>query len=426
LFLAAPSADPLQAKTLNDWLKPQSRSCVTPGSRQKTSRLQLNCVTAALTLSLLASCGQKAVPPPAPVAVDTATATVQNVPIIGDWVATTDGYVNAQIQPQVSGYLVRQDYKEGGTVRKGQVLFEIDPRPLEAVFNETKGSLAQAQAQLELAGINVNRDTPLAEAHAVAQSTLDNDLQTRQADKASVANAQAALQAAELNVGFTKVRSLIDGIAGQALLQVGSLVGQSSVLTTVSQLDPIKVYFYISDQEYLALSARARTGGRGDLLTSGNRIALKMTLSNNQVYPQTGHIVFVDRSVTSQTGSLRIAATFRNPGNLLRPGQYARISAQTDLLQNAILVPQRAVNELQGMYQVVAVGADDLAHIKTVKLGPQVGKEIVIESGLQAGERVVTEGLDKIKEGMKVAPQAANLNASANGPSSSGQNSKGN
>ena len=182
------------------------------------------------------------------------------IPGPGDWVATTDGYVNAQIQPQVSGYLVRQNYKEGGTVRKGQVLFEIDPRPLEAVVNETKGSLAQAQAQLELAGINVNRDTPLAEAHAVAQSTLDNDLQTRQADRASVANAQASLQAAELNVGFTKVRSLIDGVAGQALMQVGSLVGQSSVLTSVSQLDPIKGYFYISEQEYLALSARARSG----------------------------------------------------------------------------------------------------------------------------------------------------------------------
>jgi membrane fusion protein (multidrug efflux system) len=345
---------------------------------------------------------------------------------MGDWVATMDGYVNAQIQPQVSGYLVRQNYKEGGTVRKGQVLFEIDPRPMEAVLNETRGSLAQAQAQLELAGINVNRDTPLAAAHAVAQSTLDNDLQTRQADKALVANAQASLQAAELNVGFTKVRSLIDGVAGQALLQVGSLVGQSSVLTSVSQLDPIKVYFYISEQEYLALSARARSGGRGDLLNSGDRIALKMTLSNNQVYPQTGHIVFVDRSVTSQTGSLRIAATFKNPGNLLRPGQYARISAQTDLLQNAILVPQRAVNELQGMYQVVTVGSDDVAHIKTVKLGPLAGKDIVIESGLQAGERVVTEGLDKIKDGMKVAPQAANLNANTNGPSSSGQNSNGN
>jgi membrane fusion protein (multidrug efflux system) len=200
-------------------------------------------------------------------------------------------------------------------------------------------------------------------------------------------------------------------------------VGQSSVLTSVSQLDPIKVYFYISEQEYLALSARARSGGRGDLLNSGDRIALKMTLSNNQVYPQTGHIVFVDRSVTSQTGSLRIAATFKNPGNLLRPGQYARISAQTDLLQNAILVPQRAVNELQGTYQVVAIGADDVAHIKTVKLGPQMGKDIVIESGLQAGERVVTEGSDKIKDGMKVAPQAPNLKASATAPSSSAQTS---
>jgi RND family efflux transporter MFP subunit len=405
-----------------------------PRQRWRIPRLRLNCLVAGLALSLLASCGKKAAPPPAAVAVDTATATVQSVPIIGGWVATTDGYVNAQIQPQVSGYLIRQDYKEGGTVRKGQVLFEIDPRSLEALVNETKGSLAQAQAQLELAGINVNRDTPLAAAHAIAQSTLDNDLQTRQADRALVANAQASLQAAELNVGFTKVRSLIDGVAGQALLQVGSLVGQSSVLTSVSQLDPIKVYFYISDQEYLALSARARSGGRGDLLNSGNRIALKMTLSNNQVYPQTGHIVFVDRSVTSQTGSLRIAATFQNPGNLLRPGQYARVSAQTDLLQNAIVVPQRAVNELQGMYQVVAVGSDDVAHIKTVKLGPQAGKDIVIASGLQAGERVVTEGLDKIKEGMKVAPQPANQNANASGPSSSGQasgqtpgqNSKGN
>jgi len=426
LFSSTSSADALQAKTLIDGRSPGSRGQVNPGARQKTSSLQRNYLAAGLALSLLAGCGKKVAPPPAAVAVDTATATVQNVPIIGDWVATTDGYINAQIQPQVSGYLVRQDYKEGGTVRKGQVLFEIDPRPLEAVANETKGSLAQAQAQLELAGINVNRDTPLAAAHAVAQSTLDNDLQTRQADKASVANAKASLQAAELNVGFTKVRSLIDGVAGQALLQVGSLVGQSSVLTSVSQLDPIKVYFYISEQEYLALSARARSRGRADLLTSGNRIALKMTLSNNQVYPQSGHIVFVDRSVTSQTGSLRIAATFKNPGNLLRPGQYARISAQTDLLQNAILVPQRAVNELQGMYQVVAVGSDDVAHIKTVKLGPQVGKEIVIESGLQAGEHVVTEGLDKIKDGMKVAPQAANLNANATEPYSSSQNSKGN
>jgi membrane fusion protein (multidrug efflux system) len=425
-FSTTPSADPLQAKTLIDGRNPGSRGHVNPGARQKTSRFQLHYLAAGLALSLLAGCGKKAVPPPAAVAVDTATATVQSVPIIGEWVATTDGYVNAQIQPQVSGYLIRQDYQEGGTVRKGQVLFEIDPRPWEAVVNETKGSLAQAQAQLELAGINVNRDTPLTEAHAIAQSTLDNDVQTREADKASVANAQASLQAAELNVGFTKVRSLIDGVAGQALLQVGSLVGQTSVLTSVSQLNPIKVYFYISDQEYLALSARARSGGRGDLLNSGNRIALKMTLSNNQVYPQTGHIVFVDRSVTSQTGSLRIAATFKNPGNLLRPGQYARISAQTDLLQNAILVPQRAVNELQGMYQVVTVGSDDVAHVKTVKLGPLAGKDIVIESGLQAGERVVTEGLDKIKDGMKVAPQAANLNATTNQASSSSQNSNGN
>jgi membrane fusion protein (multidrug efflux system) len=336
--------------------------------------------------------------------VQVATATAQDVPIIGNWVATTDGYVNATIQPQVSGYLIRQDYKEGSEVHKNQVLFEIDPRPFQATLDQANGQLAQAQANLQLAGINVARDTPLAQAHAIAQSTLDNDTQTQAADKAAVATAQANVRSAELNLGFTKVRSLIDGVAGQATLQVGNLVNTSSALTTVSQLNPIKVFFYISEQEYLSLAARAKATGHGDLLNSGSAIPLKLTLANNQVYPQPGRIVFVDRSVSAQTGSIRLAASFPNPGNLLRPGQFGQISAQTQVLQNAVVVPQRAVTELQGMEQVYVVGTDDIAHVRTVQLGTQVGPNIVITSGLQAGDHVVTEGNDKVKDGVKVAP----------------------
>jgi membrane fusion protein (multidrug efflux system) len=351
--------------------------------------------------------------------VQVSTAAQQDVSVVGQWVATTDGDVNAQIQPQVSGYLIRQDYKEGSEVHKGQVLFEIDPRPFQAALDQAKGQLAQArgqlgqtQAQVELAGINVQRDTPLAQAHAIAQSTLDNDLKTQQADQANVASAQAAIasaqasvEAAELNVGFTKVRSLIDGIAGQATLQVGNLVNTSSVLTSVSQLNPLKVYFYISEQEYMTLSAQAKSRGKGDLLRSGNAIPLKLTLANNQVYPQTGHIIFVDRAVSAQTGSIRLAAEFANPGNLLRPGQFGRVSAETTVTHNAVVAPQRAVSELQGMNQVIVVGTDNVAHIHTVQLGAQIGPNIVITSGLNAGDQVVTEGNDKVKDGMKVVPQ---------------------
>ena len=350
-------------------------------------------------------CGKKPAPPMGPLPVQVATATQQDVTQIGEWVATTDGYVNAQIQPQVTGYLVRQDYREGSEVHKGQVLFEIDPRPLQAVLDENKAQLAQSQAQSELAAINVGRDTPLAAGHALAQSTLDTEIKTAQADRAAVANAQAAVEAAALNLEFTKVRSLIDGVAGQAALQVGNLVSTSSVLTSVSQLNPIKVYFYISEQEYLALFARAHTGGRGDLLNSGGLIRLKLTLANNQVYPHTGSIIFVDRSVSAQTGSLRMAAEFPNPGNLPRPGQFGRISAETDVLHDAVVVPQRAVGELQGMNQVDVVGADNVAHVRTVTLGSQAGTNIVILGGLKAGERVVTEVNDKVRDGAKVLPQ---------------------
>jgi len=396
-------------------------------------------IAAALLLN-----GCKSGPPPGaaggaamgPLPVQVATATSEDVPVIGQWVATTDGFVNAQIQPQVSGYVVRQDYREGGDVHKGQVLFEIDPRPLQAVLEQAQGQLAQArgnvlqaQAQAQLAALNVQRDTPLAAEHAIAQSQLDTEVKTQQADEATVASQQAAVQAAEaavrqaeLNVGFTKVRSLIDGVAGQAAVQVGNLVNTSSVLTSVSQVNPIKAYFYISEQEYLSLAAQAKSSGAADLLNSGSAIPLKLTLSNDKVYPASGRIIFVDRSVSAQTGSIRMAAAFANPGNLLRPGQFGRISAQTDVLRNAVVAPQRAVTELQGVNQVYVVDAGNVAHVRTVKLGAQVGPNIVLLSGVAAGERVITEGNDKVKDGMKVSAQPDTAVA---GPAA-GQNAQGN
>jgi len=357
--------------------------------------------------------------------------TQADVPIMGEWVGTLDGYVNAQIQPQVSGYLIRQDYREGSYVSKGEVLFEIDPRPFQAAVDQAQGQLSQAeaqvaqaegqvkqaQAQLELAEINVNRDTPLAQARAIAQSQLDTEKQQEAQAKASVSSAQAAVNVArasvsaaqaaltnaKLNLGFTEVRSLIAGVAGQATTQVGNLVGPQSVLTSVSQLDPIKVYFSISDNEYLALAARARQAG-GDLLHASSALPLTLTLSNGQQYPHKGKIDFVDRQMNQQTGAIRIAASFPNPGGLLRPGQFGRVSAATELRRGSILVPQIAVQELQGIQQVDTVGADRKVHVVNIKLGPQYGNDWVVDSGLEPGAMVITDNLQKLREGVPVTP----------------------
>jgi membrane fusion protein (multidrug efflux system) len=333
-----------------------------------------------------------------------------DVPLTGEWVGTLDGYVNAQIQPQANGYLIRQDYREGSQVQGGQVLFEIDPRPFEAALEQAQGQLGQAQAQLALAQINVNRDTPLAEAHAIARSQLDNEVQQKAQAEASVKTAEAAVATANLNLGFTKVRSLITGVAGQATTQVGNLVSTQSVLTSVSQLDPIKVYFSISDSEYLALTKRAGAGG-SDLLHGASNIPLTLTLSNGEVYPQKGHVVFVDRQLNSQTGAIRIAAAFPNPGNILRPGQFGRVKAETRILQNAILVPQVAVTEFQGQEQVYTVGANNTVHVNTVTLGSQYGNSWVVESGLASGSLVIIDNLQKIREGAPVSTQPGEFHA---------------
>jgi membrane fusion protein (multidrug efflux system) len=356
-----------------------------------------------------------------------------DVPVKGEWVGTLDGFVNAQIQPQVSGYLVRQNYREGSPVAKDAVLFEIDHRPFQAVVDQAqaqvgqaRGQLAQAEAQRGLAQINLKRDTPLAEAHAIAQSQLDTDKQTAAQADASVAAAQAAVGAAEaalttanLNLGFTEVRSLISGVAGQATTQVGNLVSPQSVLTSVSQLDPIKVYFSISDAEYLALVARARQAG-GDLLSGKAELPLSLALADGTKFPYTGHVVFVDRQMNQQTGAIRIAASFPNPGNVLRPGQFGRVSAPTETQHGALLVPQGAVTELQGIQQIYLATSDNHVHVVNVTLGPQFGSDWIITSGLHAGDHVITDNLQKLRDGApisphEVAPQAAIATSSPTG-----------
>ena len=343
---------------------------------------------------------------PPPLEVGVATAEQRDVPIYGEWVGNLDGFVNAQIQPQVSGYLIRQDYHEGQQVHKGQVLFEIDERPFQATLDQSQGQLAQARAQLELSRINVRRDQPLVAAHALAQSQLDNDTQQAAQYAAVVQTDEASVRTAQLNLGWTKVRSLVDGVAGKAVMQVGNLVSTTTALTTVSQVNPIKAYFAISEQEYLNLSDSAKRQGVTDLLRVGSKIPLELTLSNGQVYPQKGTIVFVDRGVDNTTGTIMVAGSFPNASGLLRPGQYAKVRALTNVQKDAILVPQRAVTDQQGQHLVVVVGPNNMTEIRPVTVGSQVGSNWIITRGVRAGDRVVTEGNDKIRGPMPVRPTA--------------------
>jgi RND family efflux transporter MFP subunit len=340
---------------------------------------------------------------PPPPKVEVAPVIQKDVPVQGEWVGTLEGYVNAQISPQVNGYLIRQDYHEGAFVKKGQVLFEIDPRPFQAVLDQAKAQLAQAEAQLANAETNVKRDIPEAEAHAIPQSQLDTDTQSLRGAKAAVEASQAAVEQAQLNLGYTRVVSLVDGIAGINTVQVGNLVGPSTVLTAVSQVSPIKVYFPISEQEYLRM---ADGGGPGsvDFLTHASRIPLQLTLADGSVYPHPGRIIFADRQVNTQTGTIQIVGEFPNSRNLLRPGQYARIQTPIGNITGAFLVPQAAVNQQQGTYQVTVIGADNRAQLRTVQVGPRVGTLWVITTGVKPGERVVAVGAEKAKEGELVNP----------------------
>jgi membrane fusion protein (multidrug efflux system) len=356
----------------------------------------------------LAGCGgaKASGPPPKPPEVDVMEVVQKDVPIVSEWTATLDGYVNAQIQPRVSGYLTKQSYKEGSYVHKGQVLFEIDERPFVAALNEAKGQLAQAQAAMGKAQQDVKRDKPLAEARAIAQSQFDNDIQAELGAKAAVETAKAAVEQAELNVGFTKVTSLVDGIAGIAQTQIGNLVGPTTVLTSVSQVNPIKAYFSISEQQYMMTQSVGKNGAQRD---AWKGVRLKLVLSNGETFPHEGSFLLADRQVDANTGTIRVIGSFPNPNNLLRPGQYGRVLAEMGTQKSALLVPQRAVTELQGSYQLAVVGPDNKVSIRPVKVGPNIGKMLIIQDGLKPQEKIVVEGLQKVKDGTVVTPRAANL-----------------
>src|ERR1700728_4189353 len=378
-------------------------------SAEATGRNRGNCIPGASMLvlagALVAGCGKGSAAPGAPPALPVSVVQIEpsDVPVSNEWVGTLDGYVNAQIQPQANGYLIKQNYREGTQVAKGQVLFEIDPRPFQAALDQAKGQLAQSQAQLANADINVKRDIPEAEAHAIPQSQLDNDSQAQLGAKAAVEADEAAVEQASLNLGYTKVLSLVDGIAGINTVQVGNLVGPSAVLTAVSQVSPIKVYFPISEQEYLRM-ADGSGPGSVDWLTHASQIPLHLTLADGNAYPHPGRIIFADRQVSAETGTIQIVGEFPNPKNLLRPGQYARIQAPTGNIARALLVPQAAVSQQQGSYQVTVISSDNRAQLRTVEVGPKVGTLWVITSGVKPGERVAAVGAEKTKEGQLVNP----------------------
>jgi RND family efflux transporter MFP subunit len=346
----------------------------------------------------------------------------KDVPIYSEWVGSMDGNVNAKIRAQVSGYLLKQNYREGSVVKKGELLFEIDPRPFKAALDQSDGQLAQAKARLGKTELDVKRFTPLAKEGAISQQELDDAVQANLAAKASVFSAEAAVEQARLNLSFTRIISPIEGIAGQANAQIGDLVGpQTSELTTVSAIDPIKVYFSISEREYLGFAAKINKGE--DDPVKSREATLEMILANESVYPQKGTLSYADRQVDVKTGTIRIAALFPNARNMLRPGQFARVRALIDTRKNALLVPQRAVTELQGSYQLAVVGSDNKVQIRPIKVGGRIDSLWIIDEGLKPGERVIVEGIQKVKDGQVVKLKAAEAQPqSASGtPSTAGE-----
>jgi membrane fusion protein, multidrug efflux system len=342
----------------------------------------------------------------------------KDVPIYGEWIGTLDGFVNADVRAQVTGYIMQQAYQEGAFVKKGQLLFQIDPRPFQAALDQAEGQLAQAKALLANAQavqgrtqLDVERYTPLAKEQAASQQDLDNSVQNNLAAKATVATAEAqiktdaaAVETAKINLDFTRLCAPIDGIAGQAQLQVGALVNLSSgPVTSVSTLDPIKVYFTVSEPQYLDWRRRFPT--ESSRLEADKNLRLELILADGSVYPRLGSFYFADRQVNVGTGAIRIAGLFPNPGNTLRPGGYGKVRAVIRMQRNAVVVPQRAVTELQGGYQVAVVGSDNKVSIKTVTVGDRVGSDWIISDGLKPGDKVIAEGIQKVRPGAQVNPK---------------------
>jgi RND family efflux transporter MFP subunit len=356
-------------------------------------------------LILCACSGKAAAPAAAPPTVEVATVVQRDTPIYSDWIATLDGYVNAEIQPRVSGYIVKQNYKEGAVVRKGEVLFEIDPRPLRAALDQAKAQVAQAEAQLGKATVDVERDTPLAAARAIAQSQLDTEVHAKLGAQAAVMAAKANVEQAELNLEFANVTSLVSGIAGVARVQIGNLVGPNSILTSVSQVDPIKAYFTVSEQVFIDFHRRFPT--QQSVEEQRRRMPLQLVLGDGTIYEHIGTISFADREINPATGTIRVAGVFPNPNNLLRPGGYGRVRLSVRTATGALLIPQRAVTELQGSYQVSVVGDDNKVSVRSVTVGDRVGNLWIVTDGLKAGERVIVEGALKARDGAIVNVVAA-------------------
>ena len=342
----------------------------------------------------------------------------KDVPIYGEWIGTLDGLVNADVRAQVTGYILKQGYQEGASVRKGQLLFEIDPRPFQAVLDQTEGQLAQAKAALANAvavqrrtELDVDRYTPLAKEQAASQQDLDKAVQnnlaaiaTVETARAQIKTSEAAVETAQINLEFTRLVAPIDGIAGQPQLQVGALVNPSSgPVTSVSTVNPIKAYFTVSEPQYLAW--RKRFPSEASRLAADKQLRLQLILADGSTYAHEGSFYFADRQVNETTGAIRLAGLFPNPDNILRPGGYGKVRAVIRLQKDALLVPQRAVSELQGGYQVAVVDGNNKVSIRTVKVGDRVGNEWVIADGLNRGERIVVEGVQKLRAGATVNPK---------------------
>ena len=376
-------------------------SCRPPAFRSWQTRRSLVVLASFLAVALTGCSKKEATAAAAPPEVEVAGVIQQDVPLYTECISTLDGYVNAEIRPQVAGYLMKQNYQEGTVVHKGQTLFEVDPRPFEAALEQTKGQLAQAQAQLGKTKLDVARDTPLAQQSAIPQAQLDNDIQANESAQAVVAAAKAQVDQAQLNLSFTSVRSLVDGIAGVAKGQIGDLVGPSTILTTVSQVDPIKAYFAISEGEYMKFAQKISAVAEGRRKV-GEQKVLELILSDGTVYPRKGWVVLADRQVDVKTGTIRMAGAFDNPGGILRPGMFGRVRAVTGTAKDALLVPQRSVVETQGSYSVVVIDAVKRASIRPVKTGERVGQNWIITEGVKEGEEVIADGIQKAKQGSEV------------------------
>jgi RND family efflux transporter MFP subunit len=359
-------------------------------------------VVAAVSMAIAwTGCKPKApAKPPAPL-VEIAEVTQADVPIYHEWLGTLDGLVNAQIRAQVTGYLVKQNYREGDPIKKGDMLFEIDPRPFQAALDQAKGILAQTEARFGKTKLDVKRYEPLVKDKAISQEEYDDAVQANLEAEAAVVSAKAQVEQAQLNLEFTKISSPIDGIASIARAQLGDLVGPGSgELTTVSTVDPIKAYFNVTEQAYVNFARRFMT--ESDRFEQLKQFEIELILTDGETYSVKGQIYATDRQIGQTTGALRVEALFPNPGYALRPGEFARIRLKFDVKHGALLVPQRAVSELQGSYQVAVIGTDDKIHIQPVRVGERSGNTWVIEEGLHPGQHVVVEGTQKVREGLTV------------------------